>query len=127
DFDNKPELKILLEKRAEKSNTCDLNEYALGLLAGYKAAQSKQYSLEDVKKAWEDGRNGTKLIGNFPYQQTKWINKNLEEFIQSLSTQQLPVSFEPEWQWKCPLTGVLPDIPDLSIGVCKEKIIKKKY
>lgn len=99
DFDNTSELKILLEKRAEKSNTCDLNEYALGLLAGYKVAQSKgQYSLEDIKKAIEMARD---YYDGFTYTE--------KEIIQSLSTQKLPSEFISEYENKCwclkPMSG----------------------
>lgn len=60
-----------------------------GFIEGYKAAQSKQFSLEDIQKAFEAG--------------VAWhVNPNISEidaytsFIQSLSTQQLPSEFIPE-------------------------------
>lgn len=47
-FDNIPILQKELDRRAEGSYNCDLNEFANGLLRGYKVAQSKQFSLEDM-------------------------------------------------------------------------------
>src|SRR5690606_13674129 len=91
-----------------------------------KAAQSdKQFSLEDVKKAIEMAREYDFVQftnGETEYKYTE------EEIVQSLSTQQTyPKEFIPEWEWKCPLTGIWLDKPDLSIEVCKEKRIKRKY
>lgn len=56
--------------------------------AGYKAAQSKQFSLEDVEKAYNYGLNRGSLE----------LGSDFNEFIQSLSTQQLPLSFKPEYE-----------------------------
>lgn len=80
-------------------------------LTGYKAAQSKgQYSLEDMKKAhfhgWFQRENyETKNKETYPLP-TNWSNMDYEEkedwyfnqFIQSLSTQQLPKEFVPEYR-----------------------------
>lgn len=75
---------------------------------GYKAA-TKQFSLEDIKKAIEMAREADSIDGtvdlhivlNFPNTdnsdlRVKWTE---EEIIQSLSTQQLPVSFEPGYEY----------------------------
>jgi hypothetical protein len=59
--------------------------------AGYKTAQSKQFSLEDMKKAYLLGSN----YANAGYP----ANKDVEiEFKQLLSTQQLPKEFIPEYE-----------------------------
>lgn len=71
------------------------NAYKAGIYDGYKAAQSKgQYSLEDMKKAINEGfqmaRNSS--YGDIPN------DEYVKEFIQSLSTQQLPSEFIPEYE-----------------------------
>lgn len=70
---------------------------------GYKAAQSKQFSLEDMNNlalfitnnfkinAWSNERYGDENNTNIP------SSKIVEEFIKSLSTQQLPKEFIPEY------------------------------
>lgn len=67
-----------------------------------KAAQLKQFSLEDVKKAIEMAREqsepyygGGGLVLSEPIYEDKHTE---EEIIQSLSTQQLPKEFIPEWK-----------------------------
>lgn len=64
------------------------NFYREGFRDGYKAA-SKQFSLEDMKKAMELGL--TLIDGNVHNQE------RFEGFIQSLSTKQLPKEFIPEY------------------------------
>lgn len=62
---------------------------------GYKAAQSKQYSLEDIEQILFDYDNvdWSKREHKKP---TIMMKEWLKEKIQSLSTQQLPVGFIPE-------------------------------
>ena len=60
--------------------------------AGYKAAQSKQFSLEDMKKAIELARK------TFPTDKLSCDRYSTEEIIQSLSTQQSPKEFIPEYE-----------------------------
>jgi hypothetical protein len=60
---------------------------------GYKAAQSKQFSLEDMKRAFEQGHKVGVYLADYKHEE-KW-----EEFIQSLSTQRLPKSFNPEYEY----------------------------
>ena len=74
----------------------DINEqilmtggYICGFEAGYKAAQSKQFSLEDMKKAIEMAREEG---------HTTFFKHTEEYIIQSLSTQQLPKEFIPEYE-----------------------------
>lgn len=74
---------------------------------GYKAAQSKQFSLEDMINAYD---NGTNDGAAFEYacedhdsleiiaEAMKYAELDREEFIQSLSTQQLPKEFIPEYK-----------------------------
>ena len=42
---------------------------------------SKMYSEEDLKSAWEDGRNETKTIGIYPFYQTIYKNQNFTEWF----------------------------------------------
>lgn len=67
-------------------------------IEGYKAAQShsKQFSLEDVKKAIEMARE-TYLEADPEGKNEEWIGYTEEQIIQSLSTQQLPKEFIPEY------------------------------
>ena len=81
-----------------------------GFTEGYKAAQSdKQFSLEDMKKAFQAGtQSGYEFCdlehyyneqeSQLPDEEIPDEDEEFEEFIQSLSTQQLPVSFEPEYE-----------------------------
>ena len=75
-------------------------------IAGYKAAQSsnKQYSLEDMKKAFQAGtQSGYEFCdlehyyneqeSQLPDEEIPDEDEEFEEFIQSLSTQQLPKEF----------------------------------
>lgn len=59
-------------------------------LAGYKAAQSKQFNLEDIKKAVEIAQTPIETgIGNY--------YPNVNEVLEQLSNQQLPKEFIPEY------------------------------
>lgn len=40
--------------------------------------------IPEIEKAWEDGRNGTALVGNFPFVETKYVNKTSEDYISNL-------------------------------------------
>lgn len=63
-----------------------------GFIEGYKAAQSKQFSLEDIKKAYRSGFNR----GNSSFPEDYYSE---EELVQSLSTQQLPTEFFPDTEF----------------------------
>lgn len=74
-------------------------------IAGYKAA-TKQFSLEDIKKAIKMARTGYGYDGNIDIEahldmggvdnyNNEFKLKTEEEIIQSLSTQQLPKEFKP--------------------------------
>lgn len=64
---------------------------------GYRAAQAKgQYSLEDMKKAFEKGHDSARKKSS--YKSNGTYKEDLEECIQSLSTQQLPKEFIPEYE-----------------------------
>lgn len=79
----------------------------VGFEEGYKAAQSKQYSKEDMINAFNMGQSTYK---------ESFLHKNGEErrretkekFIQSLSTQQLPIDFVPSFGLKRIITGYCP-------------------
>lgn len=70
--------------------------YQLGFLEGYKAAQPKQFSLEDIKKAIEMARKEYTWTNQGREGSTEWYYSK-EQIIQSLSTQQLPKEFIPEY------------------------------
>lgn len=69
-----------------------------GFIEGYKASQSKgQYSLEDMKKAFNAGYDlNTWEQLEIPNVERDYLNE--DEYIQSLSTQQLPKEFIPEYE-----------------------------
>lgn len=69
------------------------NSYLNGFKRGYKVAQSKQFSLEDMEAAVAFGIQLEKHKDD----QGKLSNDDeFDGFIQSLSTQQLPKEFEPD-------------------------------
>lgn len=57
---------------------------------GYKAAQSKQFTLEDMKKSFNAARETSGMNAR---NQVGKKYKTFNDFIQSLSTQQLPKEF----------------------------------
>lgn len=65
------------------------NEIIAAVKYGYEVAQSKQFSLEDVKKAFIAGMGFIAVDPNR-------YEEDANNYIQSLSTQQLPVGFIPE-------------------------------
>lgn len=64
---------------------------------GYKAAQSKQFSLDDVRNRMRDVA-GRCLSRNMGLKDIDEIYDFIENIIQSLSTQQLPKEFIPEYE-----------------------------
>lgn len=71
------------------SNAADA--YIQAFKKGYKTAQSKQFSLEDVKKAFIAG---LEFIAVDPNR----YEEDADNYIQSLSTQQLPKEFIPKYE-----------------------------
>ena len=72
-----------------------------GFELGYEAAQSKQFSLEDMKKCWDECYQSLRYTvdvkdGKLAFREEQF-NKYREEYFQSLSTQQLPKEFIPEY------------------------------
>lgn len=65
------------------------NAYKAGIYDGYKAA-SKQFTLEDMKKAIE---MATEMLPNLREEDGYYLKHSAEEIIQSLSAQQLPEEF----------------------------------
>ena len=49
---------------------------------GAKWQQERMYSEEDMKNAWEDGREGTKTIGIYPFYQTIYKNQTFKEWFE---------------------------------------------
>lgn len=94
---------IDVEKLSEKANGYayygkPLGERYLafkeGFIEGYKSAQAKQFSLEDVVRIvhlWDNHIN--------IHEEDKGSVKTIEKFIQSLSIQQLPKEFIPEYEY----------------------------
>ena len=98
---------IDIEKLAKEHGNLYVNqrEKELGYLSfceGYKAAQPKQFSLEDMINAFDEGTNvgalSESLSGEYDsYEEMEnadeYFDESRETFIQSLSTQQLPKEF----------------------------------
>lgn len=100
--------KLALEYRPDiniKGIDFDLSNTRKAFVEGYKAAQSKQFSLEDMKKAIKMARRGICSNGEFDLNALYGLDDLQEvnhkysddEIIQSLSTQQLPKKFIPEY------------------------------
>jgi len=88
----KPYNNIALKAIEEVRMESFLDGHFYGFEEGYKAAQSKQFTLEDMKKAV-----GRAYKAGFDDIEDNWkLDKVSEEIIQLLSTQQLPVGFIPE-------------------------------
>jgi hypothetical protein len=65
------------------------DKYTVSMLAiefGYHLAleqeQEKSYSEEDMKLAWEDGRNGTLIVGQFPFIITKFKHNSFTKWFE---------------------------------------------
>lgn len=67
----------------------------ISFIAGYNAAQAKQFSLEDMKKAIDLARLGVEQTILNRNTGKCFYNFSTQEIIQSLSTQQLPIDFIP--------------------------------
>lgn len=90
-FKNNIDIEALQEGLKEYPYRDINNDLALGgYIRGYKAAQ-KKFSKEDMIKAFEEGMKWYK-------KRTTSILDVYNDFIQSLSTQQLPIIFEPEYE-----------------------------
>ena len=98
-FEVTKSIEHLAEEKADVEcqidSSLDYAGFYKGFISGYKEAQSKgKYSLEDIKKAINEGfqmaRNSS--YGDIPN------DEYVKEFIQSLSTQQLPSEFIPEYE-----------------------------
>lgn len=71
------------------------SHWVIGVKDGYKAAKAKQFTLEDVEKSFKAGQM-FELYDDYP---------NFNTFLESLSTQQLPTEFTPEYEDKIALDG----------------------
>ena len=40
--------------------------------------------IPEIKKAWEDGRDGKRIFANFPFVYKKYINKTSQDYISNL-------------------------------------------
>ena len=70
----------------------------IGFVAGYGTAQSgKQFSLEDMKKCFVAGAL-TDLFNTWNIPKKIYAREKAEQYIQSLSTQQLPKEFIPKYK-----------------------------
>jgi hypothetical protein len=59
----------------------DLSFYD-GVRLGAKWQQERMYSEEDMREAWENGRNGTEVVGSFPFVTTKFKYKSFEKWFE---------------------------------------------
>ena len=85
---------IILNKTAIQKRIEELEKQFKGKV-GYNMALGEIQSLKEIlsqstplipeiEKAWEDGRNGTALVGNFPFVETKYVNKTSKDYISNL-------------------------------------------
>jgi len=91
-FEEEPLMKQASKLRELRGYHKD-NHYSFcgGFIEGYRAAQSKQFSLEDMKRAIEMAREMD--CSNYDYYGYCEKTYTEEEIIQSLSTQRLPKEF----------------------------------
>lgn len=86
---NIEELSEKIRNKKYHNDTLQYPDYNIGFEDGYKAAQAKQFSLEDIENAFYMGWIMRGEGNNFPIEK--------RNYIQSLSTQQLPNEFIPEY------------------------------
>ena len=53
-----------------------------GFIAGAKWQSERMHSEEDMREAWENGRNGTEIVGSFPFVTTKFKYKSFEKWFE---------------------------------------------
>jgi hypothetical protein len=51
-------------------------------IAGAKWQEKRMYSEQDMKLAWEDGRDGTSVVGNFPFIKTMFTHRSFTEWFE---------------------------------------------
>ncbi len=49
-----------------------------------KKVVEKRFTIDDLRKAWKDGRDGTKVVGSFPFITTVYINQTFENYVENL-------------------------------------------
>ena len=59
----------------------DVNYYEIITIEEPKQLEKRMYSVEDMKQAWEDGRNGTECVGSYPFYATKFKNKTFSDWF----------------------------------------------
>jgi hypothetical protein len=60
----------------------DVNYYKIITIEEPKQLEKRMYSSEDMKQAWEDGRNGeTECVGSYPFYATKFKNKTFSDWF----------------------------------------------
>src|SRR5690606_31666740 len=92
-FEEEPLMKQASELRELRGYHKDSHySFCGGFIEGYGAAQSKQFSLEDVKKAIKMAKKGYNEFGENGFLR-HGFDFTEREIIQSLSTQQLPKEF----------------------------------
>jgi hypothetical protein len=55
--------------------------YVMALQSKYVQAE-RMYSEQDMKLAWEDGRDGNSVIGNFPFTKTVFTHRSFTEWFE---------------------------------------------
>jgi hypothetical protein len=53
----------------------------LGFIEGANFQAERMYSEEDLKLAWEDGRNGTSVVGSFPFTNTRFTHHSFTKWF----------------------------------------------
>lgn len=80
----KEEIKPSTMKKTLQEESDNHANYNLQMKAEWyvKNQIDQMYSKEDLKNAWEDGRNGeTKIIGNYPFDYNSFKNKTFIEWF----------------------------------------------
>jgi hypothetical protein len=57
-------------------------DFVDGMVKGAKWQAERMYSEEDMKLAWEDGRDGTSVVGNFPFTKTVFTHRSFNEWFE---------------------------------------------
>lgn len=83
------------DEECQIDSSLDYAGFYKGFISGYKEAQSKQYSLEDINKAIEFAFNAGRRLERKAVSPDFSFVIYREKLIQSLSTQRLPKEFEP--------------------------------
>lgn len=84
--------KTAIQKRIEELEQEVISEFSPGrrlwvdsAIKNLKEVLSQSTPLvPEIKKSWKDGRDGTKVVGSFPFIETHYINKTSQDYISNL-------------------------------------------